>query len=151
MKIRRIPAYLAVPSLCLAVALSLGSTVSADGIKSKDKSRIPMRPGLTIDRDLLRQAFVLVPAVPSKIERVSMKIRKDQRAAQRSIVTVAEIPTEVIVIPTVVVSTPGRDRLAKKGPFVPAACKTLHTHERASCISASQWKKTVRAQFVAQQ
>lgn len=147
MKFLRIPAYLTVPTLCLAIALSVGSSVNADGIASKNKSRIPMQPGLEINQDLLRRAFLLTSAVPSKTERVVMKMRKDQRAAERRVVKVAEVTSEAVMSPTVVV-TPGRDRLAVKGPAVPSHCKALHTHERASCIYHAQLKKTVRAQYV---
>ncbi len=148
MRLLRIPAYLTVPTLCLAIALSVGSSVNADGLASKNKSRIPMQPGLAIDRDLLRRAFLLTPVVPSKTERVVMKMRKDQRTAERKVIKVAEIKTDVIVTPTVVVATPGRDRLAVKGPMIPSHCKTLHTHERASCIYHAQLKKTVRVQHM---
>lgn len=147
MRFLRIPAYLTVPTLCLAIALSVGSSVNADGLASKNKSRIPMQPGLAIDRDLLRRAFLLTSAVPSKTERVVMKMRKDQRAAERKVIKVAAVTTDVVSTPTVVVA-PGRDRLAVKGPAIPSHCKALHTHERASCIYHAQLKKTVRVQRV---
>jgi len=65
MRFLRFPTLITVPTLCLALALSVGSPVNADGLASKNKYRIPMQPGLTIDGDLLRQAFLLTPAVPS--------------------------------------------------------------------------------------
>lgn len=149
MRFLRIPTFIIVPTLCLAVALSVGSSVSADGLASQFKARMPMRPGLSLE-NTSSHTSLLTPVVASKSERVLMKMRRDQRASERRIKKVAALPSEVIVIPTVTMPAPNRNRLVVKGQQIPVECQGLHTHERSSCIYASQFSKTVRAALVTQ-
>lgn len=140
-----------VPSLCLAVALSMFSPALADGIKSQWKNRLPQGAPVT---DTFTSGTITTPVTlrglsTRKQEAIATIVRRNLRAEQRRAKWFGFTQTTVASSAPVPAVNDGnrvpKQRLVSKGnQWNPASCEGLHTHERSECLNEIQLQKMVR-------
>ena len=141
--------YVVVPALCLAVVLSAYAPVSADGIKSQWKGRLPQ--GVVTDTGLSGTIVRNDTAASDKQKAIlGMLVRRNVRANERRYkgyaATAAEKASSSLPVvnsaPSKVLTDTERARMILKNEKVAIAkCAALHTHERATCLYQAQLKR----------
>jgi hypothetical protein len=141
--------FVVVPALCLAVVLSAYAPVSADGIKSQWKKRLPI--GASTDAMVSGAVVADTTASPQADTVLQMMVRRNARAALRRQKQYAEsyaprpeasLP-QITSAPSKPLTDTERARMVVKNyKLAVAACAGLHTHERSVCMYHAQLKRS---------
>lgn len=146
-----IPA-IGVPSLCLAVVLSVFSPALADGLKSQWKNRIPQGAPVTdtFTSGTITEPFTVRGLSARQQETIASIVRRNLRAEQRREKWFGE-EGKMNVASNASVSAVNTGNRAPKERFVskgnqwnPSRCDGLHTHDRSVCLNEIQLKGMVR-------